>query len=329
VGQKLANRLGLHDLLGNVEQITLEPFRLTRPDELQGQAGGYVVKGGFYLANPRIISLGHRREVPFFDLSGETRGEMVGARLALSVPVFVGGVSPNPTKRYVADLQNQPLTAALDAAHQHLVANQETARGRADAGVGDLLRQTGAVDRDRLREQLNAIKANLDRSNAQLAVADETTRRETLEAAVLLAANVRALRHSSETNRLLTEMLSDEARACLRPADLALRLQRLARIRDRIGELETAVQPTYDYYLSRVQDLARLPPDQRNAAADAVARAFRGRSLAQYGVFQQVVVQQTETLAASNNALSDKLRRLWADELYNALQQPQQKEPGR
>src|SRR6516225_347584 len=211
LGSRLPNRLGLYDLLGNVEQITLDPFRLTRPDELQGQAGGYIVKGAHYLASPAIVGVGHRREVPFFDLNGETRGDSVGVRLALSVPVFVGGVSPNPNQRWVADLQNRTLIDALASAEQRLTVNTETDRGQANAKVTNLLAQAGSLDQQKLRQQLDAIKADLDRSNAKLDVAAETARRETLEGAVLLAANVRALRHMSETNRVLTKWLTAEA----------------------------------------------------------------------------------------------------------------------
>ncbi len=322
LGTRLPNRLGLYDLLGNVEQITLDPFRLTRPDELHGQAGGYIVRGAHYLISRDKIDVGHRREMPYFDSNGETRGELVGVRFALSVPVFVGGVSPNPNLRYVADLQNRPQSEALEAAQRQLTVNTPTDpdRGQANAKVTELLAQANSLDQQKLRQQLDAIKTDLDRSNAKLDVAAEAARRETLEGAVLLAVNVRALRHSSETNRLLTDMLTSKTKACrLGPEDLGFRLDWLARIRDRIGELEAVVHPTYNYYLSRLQDLARLPEDQRNAAADAVARAFRSRGLAQYEEFENVVVRQTTTLATSRNALSDKLRSTWSQEIYDAL----------
>ena len=319
LGRKQPNRLGLQDLLGNVEQITLDPFRLTRPDELQGQTGGYVVKGGSSLTPAAVLRLGHRREVPYFDLGGETRGDTVGMRLALSVPVFVGGLPPDAKDRFVSDRPNQKLLDAMSTARASLVTSPDPDRGQAAASVDRLQAETATLDRDMLRNQLGSIKSALERSNARLATADEISRREELLGAVLLAANLRAVRHSSAVNRVLTATLTAEANACLRPQDRAEAMRKLDDTSARIGEFEATVPPTFNYYVSRLQEISRLPTADRTAAADAVRRAFQARNLTQYDAFQRVVIRQTEALAAPNATLTDALRQRWSDEINNAL----------
>src|SRR5690606_2360169 len=43
MGRLEPNPLGLHDILGNVDEMILEPFRLNKLDRQHGQAGGFVV----------------------------------------------------------------------------------------------------------------------------------------------------------------------------------------------------------------------------------------------------------------------------------------------
>lgn len=51
IGQRLPNPLGLHDMLGNVAEWALEPFRLNRVGRAHGLAGGNVARGGDFLTS--------------------------------------------------------------------------------------------------------------------------------------------------------------------------------------------------------------------------------------------------------------------------------------
>ena len=66
VGQKKPNPAGLFDILGNVEEIVLEPFRLNSGGRLHGQAGGFVARGGSCLTPPDQISTAYRTEHDFY-----------------------------------------------------------------------------------------------------------------------------------------------------------------------------------------------------------------------------------------------------------------------
>jgi formylglycine-generating enzyme required for sulfatase activity len=82
------NPLGLHDMLGNADEIVLEPFRVVRQSQARGQAGGYTIRGGSYQTAEPDIRSSYRQELSPFDDKGARRGPTVGFRLALVTSVL-------------------------------------------------------------------------------------------------------------------------------------------------------------------------------------------------------------------------------------------------
>ena len=87
-GQLQPNPLGLHDMLGNVDEIALDPFRLNKLDRPHGQAGGFVVRGGNYLTSEQEIRTAYRQEVPFYDKGQPRRSKTTGLRIMVAGPVL-------------------------------------------------------------------------------------------------------------------------------------------------------------------------------------------------------------------------------------------------
>jgi formylglycine-generating enzyme required for sulfatase activity len=79
------NPLGLFDVLGNVEEIVLEPYRLHRVVRLHGKPGGFTTKGGHYFTSPSHIRSAYRREYSHFDATTKrpTSVATIGFRLAI------------------------------------------------------------------------------------------------------------------------------------------------------------------------------------------------------------------------------------------------------
>lgn len=88
IGLLKPNPLGLYDILGNVDEIVLDPFRLNKLDRLHGQAGGFIVRGGNFTTAEDDIRTAYRHEIPFYRGSDPRRAKTTGFRVALVAPVI-------------------------------------------------------------------------------------------------------------------------------------------------------------------------------------------------------------------------------------------------
>lgn len=88
VGVLEPNPLGLHDLMGNLDEFVLDPFRLHRLDRRHGQAGAAVVRGGSIHSSRDDLRSSLRREVPFYDGQGAVATADTGFRVLLAAPVL-------------------------------------------------------------------------------------------------------------------------------------------------------------------------------------------------------------------------------------------------
>ena len=151
VGQRLANPLGLHDMLGNAEEMVLEPFRLSRGGRLHGQVGGFVARGGSILTVESRLRTALRVEYGYFDAdrNGATRLATLGFRVAVAAPV-------QPTLARVEALREDWRTLSqprhLDLADDPLLALETIAGESEDAAVADALRRAA----DALRAEIAA-----------------------------------------------------------------------------------------------------------------------------------------------------------------------------
>ena len=60
IGLLAPDKLGLHDMLGNVAEMVAEPYRLTRGGRSGGRAGGLVVDETANEAHVRLENFGVR-----------------------------------------------------------------------------------------------------------------------------------------------------------------------------------------------------------------------------------------------------------------------------
>ena len=88
IGLLKPNPLGFHDVLGNVDEMVFEPFRLNRLNRLHGQAGGYIVRGGNYFTAEHEIRTAYRQEVPYYKRKAARVSKTTGFRLAIVAPVI-------------------------------------------------------------------------------------------------------------------------------------------------------------------------------------------------------------------------------------------------
>lgn len=87
IGSLKPNPLNIHDILGNVDEMVLDPYHLNRLDRLHGQAGGGIIRGGNYFTPREEIRSAQRIEVPYYVKQEPRRAETTGFRLVVVAPV--------------------------------------------------------------------------------------------------------------------------------------------------------------------------------------------------------------------------------------------------
>ena len=90
IGVLKSNPLGLHDMLGNADELTMSLFSV---EYYQGRTGGFVSKGNNYMTSKNKLRSSYRTEQPFYRenkeglLKPQTK-KTLGFRLVISALVF-------------------------------------------------------------------------------------------------------------------------------------------------------------------------------------------------------------------------------------------------
>lgn len=92
IGRKKANPIGLFDMLGNAEEIMLDPFQMNKVGRRHGQYGGLVTRGGSIRNTEDAIRFSQREELPIFDprTRAETRRPTIGMRVVIGANAIHG-----------------------------------------------------------------------------------------------------------------------------------------------------------------------------------------------------------------------------------------------
>lgn len=149
VGNREANPLGLFDMLGNVNEIMFDSFKMNKLDRYHGQNGGITLRGGSYLTPEEQISSAYRVEVGYYDDEGGAfKSKETGFRVAIASPVIT-------SSKRAKDLESAWQGLGKD---QH---NQD------QAIVNDLSKIVAQTDDKKIKTQLKSLEDALRASNQQ------------------------------------------------------------------------------------------------------------------------------------------------------------------
>lgn len=88
IGMLEPNPLLLHDMLGNVAEMTSSLYQV---EYYQGRVGGFVARGGHYTTAEQNMRTSLRAEQPFYDRKLQPqRSQTLGMRMAISCVIFTG-----------------------------------------------------------------------------------------------------------------------------------------------------------------------------------------------------------------------------------------------
>ena len=158
IGLLTPNPLGLHDILGNADEMMFEPFRLNKLDRFHGQAGGFIVRGANYLTPESDIRTAWRQEQLYYQATDANRPRTSGFRLALVSPALT---SVQRSKQIEQDW------AALGAAPSVPTTPGSTtaAPGAAPSTLDRLSSLVSGIKDDKLKKELETLRTELRASN--------------------------------------------------------------------------------------------------------------------------------------------------------------------
>jgi formylglycine-generating enzyme required for sulfatase activity/predicted nucleic acid-binding Zn-ribbon protein len=319
VGRHLPNRIGLYDMIGNADEIVHDLFRPTRPDDLAGQRGGFVVRGGHASGGKKVIGVGYRQEKPFFDKRGPIRSKLTGFRLLLSVPVFMN----QRGKDFKEEMQGNPVQAqslmnsraillsasgstdlqnALGATQQEL----ERLRAEKDASQTDITELTTTLAR---------IQTDLERSITQLNERDKKIRREQFVSAVLMLENIRNLFIRIRVAEGRIKSFEDEIREDPNHSEREVIEAALPKARKKLEELKLANDANFENYVETIYALAVAGAEAVAAAKRAVADHFEARALTIFSRMQAKVAQHIRQAITAGGVVPQSQIDKWQKEI--------------
>ncbi len=196
VGLKRPNPLGLFDMLGNVQEILLEPYRMTVAGRLHGQVGGFIAKGGSCNSRRELLRSAERQEELFFDpFTGKAeRPQFTGLRVALVAPVQTSVPRISQLREDWESARRQRSEASEGA-------------DPLDALAG-LIKETPDPDRKRALERVEASFTNEMQARNAL---DERSARMAIIAGAQMIRGYRADMRRVRANERASQFCSDDA----------------------------------------------------------------------------------------------------------------------
>lgn len=261
VGSLKPGPLGLHDMLGNVAEWVMEPYRLTVVGRAHGQVGGAVARGGHFLTAEEQLRSSLREEYPPFNprTGAPLSLRMVGFRVALGLVVTVDDTSPEGFARaFEAEARGRE-TAAENPASLLAALKRDAADEALRRGIGRVEAALAEQARARAEQEAAALKAQI-------------------EAAATLARQVALARGNVAVFTALRGLLDgmgpmvpEGARATIATAAAALER--------RVAETPAATAQVIDAYLRAVREGGDSPAPAIAAQARIVEEEMRSRRL--------------------------------------------------
>ncbi|WP_019012931.1 formylglycine-generating enzyme family protein [Elioraea tepidiphila] len=261
IGSLKPNPLGLHDMLGNVAEWVLEPYRLNRVGRRHGLPGGVVARGGHFQTDASSIRSALREEYPPFSPrdGAPLRLRTIGLRIALGLVVTVDDAAPEAFRAAFAE--EARLRAATAEDPEALLA-----RLRAEAAE------------PALREGLGRLETELRTAAGRTRERERAALRAQIAAAAALARQVAVARGNDAVLTAVRGLLDGVQPVVPEPvrAPIADTSRALA---GHLAETPASVAQLLDGYLRAVRQGALAEPALIEAEAQVVAEEMRARRL--------------------------------------------------
>ncbi len=229
VGLKQPNPLGLYDMIGNVQEIVLEPFRFNVAGRLLGQAGGFIARGGSCTTPKDLLTSAYRTELDYYATTPRiaNKNNMTGFRIVVASKSY-NPMREDELKRDFDALRNFERREHLEQNFQQI---------------------NEAKIQEDIKSKVAKIKEEFDLEIAQRNRSEKRSIRTMLRSAALTIRNYRDDNHKVKTfNKVCHSGKNDtndpNRRSCLAIPDAQARL---AITRSLYGELLFQVSEDFSY----------------------------------------------------------------------------------
>jgi formylglycine-generating enzyme required for sulfatase activity len=245
IGMRKPNCLGLHDLYGNVHEMTAGIFR---PEIWQGKPGGVPVRGASVSSATGDVRSSYRTELDAYAWNAESkqmelrRTFNIGARLALGSNVVVSSAARTNLEKEYAEYRNTlrretPVGKTLD----NLVSQASSQLDTIDTDLKRLLARYPDA-----QEQVQAIQSYVDTARGRLDQAQRDSARSLLQDASRNGTNLSVL--VSKRATLKTAMAS-----ATKLLSMSTRYQsQVDAVQKSLDENKSAAEEQYKAYLEKV-----------------------------------------------------------------------------
>lgn len=330
VGRKLPNLLGLHDMVGNMNEIVLDPFRLIRPDGPHGMVGGTMVRGGGRHDAIEQVGVGFRREMPPFTNDGTATTETTGARLAIAVPAIPSGGGRD--KGWRSGTLNTALEREVAAALAVLtdVSDSQGLELQADL-TEQLAALRAAVDRDaldydQLTDRLGRLADLLQSTNAALNQAAAEALRERLRALTVYGANIgnigRQIFMAHIRRREIEKKLENAAG---KPHELNTLRARIRRFDDQLKMYNEYLETQFALYVADVLDISQMDQNKVKSALGLVIQDFAAKGIDSFEYYQEMLKRHLGAAADLRGTLPASTRTAWLHHLDDTRREREQR----
>jgi hypothetical protein len=254
IGMLEPNPLGLFDILGNVAEWVLEPYRLNRVGRPHGQAGGMVARGGDFLTPEDQIRSSLRVELPPLDRNGEAlRLRSLGFRPVLALVATSSDQRPTQLRAaFEAEAQSRG-SASDDPARLLEVLKNDTPDPALRQGIDRVGAALRTAQRERNDQEMQAIQS-------QITAAAQIGRQILLASswAELFGILARVQADSTQMQRQLAEENGQIAAVTTAEFQAALRRQQqaLSTNANTMARIEAALRGQAESQPARVQELS-------------------------------------------------------------------------
>ncbi|HYZ33552.1 MAG TPA: SUMF1/EgtB/PvdO family nonheme iron enzyme, partial [Crenalkalicoccus sp.] len=317
VGGLEPNPLGLFDMLGNVSEWVLEPYRLNKVGRPHGLAGGMVARGGDFQTPESQIRSSLRTELPPLDANGEPlRLRTVGVRPALATVATTSEQRPAALREEFERAAQSRERATEDPARLLDLLKAEAtdpAQRQGIERVGAALRSETRARREQESQAIRSQIAAAAQIGRQIVLADAY--RGVLTAmAQVQADQLRWQQEMAESQGTLSRAAREEVQAALRRQEERTRqnagvTQRMEEVmRREAAAQEAGIEQLSAAYLRTVLAVGRSADSARIAEeASVVFQEFQAANAANLAELARLAVRHMQAVATDRPPMREQV----------------------